>query len=87
MMSSGADGHMEQVMDYLRRMAEAQQVSLPSETESLFKAGVLDSFGLLDFVTFLEQELNLQIPDEDLIADNFTSIAKIKAYIQGRMGS
>ena len=44
--------------------------------------GVLDSFGLLDFVTFLEQELNLSIPDQDLIADNFTSIARIKAYIQ-----
>jgi acyl carrier protein len=79
-------GSMERVSSYLQQMAEAQGVPLPSETESLFDAGVLDSFGLLEFVGFIEGELNIQIPDDDLVAGNFTTIAKIRAYLRDRIG-
>ncbi len=88
MTKSTTDGHMDRVIAYLHQIAVEQGVSMPAnETDSLFEAGVLDSFGLLDFVVFLENEINLQIPDEDLMAGNFDTIARIKAYIGERLGA
>jgi acyl carrier protein len=77
---------IERVTGYLRQMAEAQGVPLPSETESLFEAGVLDSFGLLEFVGFIEGEIYIHIPDDHLLAGNFETIAKIRGYIRDRIG-
>jgi acyl carrier protein len=81
------DECIDRVIDYLRQTAEPQGVSLPSETESLFESGILDSFGLLEFVGFIEGELNIQIPDADLLAGNFETVAKIKAYLGDRIGA
>lgn len=77
---------MDRVVELLREIAEVQGVSLPSERESLFDAGVLDSFGLLEFLTTLEKDLNVIIPDKDLVPANFDTIAKINSYLSGRLG-
>lgn len=45
--------------------------------EDLFALGVLDSFGIVEFVVTLEKNLNLKIPQEDLIPQNFLSINAI----------
>jgi D-alanine--poly(phosphoribitol) ligase subunit 2 len=76
---------MERVVELLQEIADVQGVDLPSETESLFDAGVLDSFGLLEFLTSVEKELNITIPDEDLIPANFDTIAKLRSYLNDRV--
>ncbi|MDQ3828154.1 MAG: acyl carrier protein [Candidatus Tectomicrobia bacterium] len=76
---------MERIVELLQEIAEVQGVDLPSESESLFDAGVLDSFGLLEFLTSLEKELNITIPDEDLIPSNFDTIAKLRSYLNDRV--
>jgi D-alanine--poly(phosphoribitol) ligase subunit 2 len=80
------EGMMERVVELLREIADVQGVELPSDKESLFDAGVLDSFGLLEFLTALEQELDVTIPDADLVPSNFDTIAKIRSYLNGRIG-
>jgi acyl carrier protein len=82
----GKESAMERVVELLCEIADVQRVALPSERESLFDAGVLDSFGLLEFLTALENELDVKIPDEDLIPSNFDTIAKIRSYLDGRLG-
>ncbi len=76
---------IDRVIGYLHQIAAAQGVNLPGETESLFEAGIIDSFGLLEFVGFIEEDLNIQIPDEDLLAGNFETIGKITTYVSGRV--
>ncbi len=85
-MKSTSARSLDRVTCYLQQMAETQGLTLPAETDSLFAAGVLDSFGLLEFVGFIEGELNVQIPDEDLLAGNFETVAKIRAYLCSRIG-
>jgi acyl carrier protein len=82
----GKEGTMERIVEILRQVAEAQGVTLPAETESLTDTGVLDSFGLLEFLTALEEEFEMKIPDDDLVPAKFDTIAKIRAYINGRFG-
>jgi acyl carrier protein len=45
--------------------------------EDLFAIGVLDSFGIIEFVVTLEKHFNCSIPQEDLIPQNLWSIEAI----------
>ncbi len=84
-MKPATAGPIELLIGYLEQMAASQRLTLPSETESLFEAGIIDSFGLLEFVGFIEEELHIDIPDEDLLAGNFETLAKVKAYFSDRI--
>jgi acyl carrier protein len=72
------------VLTFLERAAQAQGVQLPGESASLFEHGVMDSFGLLEFIAFLEETFIMRIADEDLTPDRFASIRKIREYIEHR---
>ncbi len=55
---------------------------LPEEDEDLFENSVLDSYGVVDFLTFLEEELGAKINIEDITMENFSTIQKIVNLIQ-----
>ena len=63
---------------------------LPSGTaplghdDDLFDTGVLDSAGLLSLLAWIEDEFDLDIPDNDLLPDNFISISRTTSYICAR---
>jgi acyl carrier protein len=56
----------------------------PAPDESLFDAGLLDSFALPDLVNALEDEFGISIPDADLNPRKFASIEQIEAYLDSR---
>jgi len=58
--------------------------NIPSEEESLFDSGFLDSFALPDMVNELEREFKIKIPDSDLNPRKFESIARIESYVESR---
>jgi len=56
----------------------------PGVDDSLFVSGLLDSFALTDFVTGLEEEFGVTIPDSDLSARKFDTISKVDAYLAAK---
>jgi acyl carrier protein len=52
------------------------------DTDPLIESGIIDSMGVLDVVAFIESEFKVTIEDEELIPDNFRSIAQMAAYIE-----
>lgn len=72
------------VTDFLNESAETNGAGQPSPGEDLFKAGVLDSFALVDFVGVLEQECGIKVPDADVNPANFQTIEAIERYVQSR---
>jgi acyl carrier protein len=58
----------------------------PADDESLFTSGLLDSFALADFVSGLEDEFGVRIPDSDLSARKFDTIQKVKEYLAAKIG-
>jgi acyl carrier protein len=50
--------------------------------ESLFDAGVLDSFALSDVIAEVEKEFSIKVPDSDLSPRKFSSVARIVTYIE-----
>ncbi|MGA2219585.1 MAG: acyl carrier protein [Terracidiphilus sp.] len=57
----------------------------PGTDESLFVSGLLDSFALTDFVSGLEEEFRVTIPDSDLSARKFDTIRKVETYLANRV--
>jgi acyl carrier protein len=51
---------------------------------SLIEGQVIDSLDLLTLISALEDEFGVEVPDEDLIPDNFSSINQIAAYVESR---
>jgi acyl carrier protein len=50
----------------------------------LIEGQVIDSLDLLTLISALEEEFDFEIPDEDLLPDNFSSISQMAAYVQSR---
>jgi acyl carrier protein len=50
----------------------------------LMETGVLDSLSLLDFIRFVERTWNISIAEEEIVLENFGSIAAVTAYLERR---
>ena len=75
----------EKILEALARVAKAP---IPTDREtSLFDTGVIDSFDLVDFVSDLEKQFNLKVPDNDLHPSKFESLAKISSYLSSHGAS
>lgn len=74
------------VMDSLNENAERAGVEHPKSGDDLFQTGVLDSFALVDFVTLLEEQCGIRVPDSDVNPANFQSIEAIERYVEAHKG-
>jgi len=49
---------------------------------NLFESGLLTSLDVLDLISFIENEYDISISDEDLGMENFGSIDRIVKYLE-----
>ena len=54
--------------------------------ESLLESGLLDSAGIFDVVIFLEKSFQIQIEDEEIVANNFNSVSQIAKLVESKVG-
>lgn len=54
--------------------------TLPRD-QSLLELGVLDSYGVVELIAFLETEWNIQIPDADITKEKMGSINKMAKLV------
>lgn len=64
--------------------AVANEPINPADDESLFSSGMLDSFTLTDFLSGLEEEFGVTIPDSDLSVRKFDTVAKVQEYLAAK---
>lgn len=57
------------------------EVEIP-EDANLLTGGMVDSLGVLKLVSFIEHELDMEVPDEDVTVDNFRSLKDIGDYLE-----
>jgi len=48
---------------------------------SFLEEGIIDSTGMLELITFLEEEFAIQLDDEELIPENLDSINNLLAFL------
>lgn len=54
------------------------------DADSLLEAGILDSIGVLQVVGFIEKQYGITVTDEEMMPDNFETLAAIAAFVERR---
>ncbi len=52
-----------------------------SRTQPLFELGYVDSVGVVELLAFVSQEFRVEVPDELLVSDEFSSIDGIASIV------
>lgn len=53
--------------------------------KSLIDQGIIDSFGLIEIATFIEQEFNVTVKETDMTREAFGSMNKMARFVSARM--
>lgn len=53
---------------------------------SLLETNTVDSIGILEIVSFIENRFNLKVEDEELTAENLDSVSKISRFVEKKLG-
>ena len=51
------------------------------DQKSLLGSGVIDSTGVLELISFLEQRFNVKFNDSELVVENFDTVEKIEKFV------
>ena len=61
-----------------------KNVSLAGD-DSLLEQGLIDSTGVLELVSFIENKFEIKVADDDLVPDNLDSINRLIAFIETKL--
>ncbi len=53
--------------------------------EGLFSSGMLDSYGLVELIGYIESEFNIEVLDDEFINDNFKNLIAIKDFVRRKL--
>lgn len=75
--------------DVIRDFITTEIMHIPSgaalgDDDPLIESGIIDSLGIMSLLSFVEGEFSIEIPGDDLLPENFSSIAAITALIERR---
>jgi len=82
--SHGAERVEGPVLRFLQDALLLDLATIDVETD-LFDRELIDSFGYVALVAFLEREFAIHIPDEELANVRLRSVASIVAFIEARL--
>ena len=86
---------MERTMDNIKRGIRDYIVSsflfgdgskLGDET-SFLENSILDSTGMLELISFIEQEFGISIDPTELVPDNLDSVQRVTAFVERKKGA
>jgi acyl carrier protein len=55
-----------------------------TDDRPLIADGIVDSLGLFELVGFVEQHLGVEVADEELLPENFATIATISRFVAAK---
>lgn len=71
-----------QLAEYIKNEVIRNRNASLDESEDLIGAGILDSLGILQLVAFIHDAFGIDVPDEDVIFENFHSLESIANYLK-----
>ncbi len=52
------------------------------DEEPLLGSGIVDSLGIMRLVSFIEEEFEVVVSDEDLVPEHFQSVNRLVAFVE-----
>jgi len=56
------------------------------DSVSFLDTGMIDSTGILELITFLEEQFAIKVKDDELIPENLDSISNILVFLGRKLG-
>ena len=53
---------------------------------NLIERGIVDSMSLVRLISFIEENFQIEVQDEEIVPENFSSLTKIASFIAARRG-
>ena len=63
-------------------LGEPEEVKLPADTTLI--SGLLDSFGLMQLLSFLEERYSIRIRNNEVVKRNFNSVAELARFVRNK---
>jgi len=57
-----------------------------SDDASFLEEGIVDSTGVLELVMFVEDTFGIQVEDQEIVPENFDSVAQLAQYVRVKGG-
>jgi acyl carrier protein len=58
-----------------------------ADDASFLEAGIMDSTGVMELIAYLEHDFNVEVADEEMVPENFDSVARIVAYLRRKLAA
>ena len=58
-----------------------------AEQDHLLEKGVVDSMGMVELLTFLQDRFGVEPADDEITEDNFATLARIAAFVRAKRGA
>ena len=55
-----------------------------SDTDSLLGHGIIDSMGVIELITFVQDEFGISVEENEIIEENFGTVAGITRFIESK---
>ncbi len=79
-------GHGTAVRDSIRSfIVDTFFVEDFSDEEPFLSAGIIDSMGMLQLVTFLQERFGIEVRDEELVPENLDSLVRATAFVERKL--
>jgi acyl carrier protein len=78
---------MERVRSFISREFLVEFTNEVNEETDLFERELIDSFGFVELVTFLDAEFGVKLTDEDMAAPEMGTLAGIVRLVTARSGA
>ncbi len=71
-----------EIKDFLARNLLYSADGFPyADDASLLREGIIDSLGVVELVEFVQNRFGVKVDQQDVVPENFDSVAKIAAYV------
>lgn len=76
------------IKDYIVKEFMFDKPGEPLRDDSaLIQEGIIDSLGIFVLVAFIEKQFGIKVAPEDVVIENFATIAAIKSLVVARLPS
>jgi acyl carrier protein len=72
----------EKILNYIKDEVSIETFEEIDLHEDLLGSGIVDSMGMMKLIDFIEKELNMSIPSEDMTVKNFMTVERIMMYLK-----
>lgn len=76
------DKTIENIRHFLIDSKLMRKGQVVTDEQSLLESGIIDSLAVLELSTYLAKTYGVEINEDDLIPENFDSLAAMKAYVE-----